>query len=425
MELKFKLRTIYEAEIKHEKNHDKNFAGYDDNDISAYPGSETGEPWLFLRPYGLSFLYFNPNRRGKKESVLDALNFTVNPEDGIYTPAHDKDFYLRMHSFSQSPEQIIDINLCNDIDLAYANVYPDKTLTVELYSVCESDDDKVNYCVDSNGNYNGYLKANCIDSIDSRDFVCIDPGPDGSLDLFYVLDPNNNHWEKKVDESKKLDSLSRESNIKFHTLRVHAGEDLFCNSEPLPENIDCSKMLSENEIVKIQENANKIFSQGGIEVIVNYNGFKNINYDCRKEDNKLETSNESYYSHVMEYGEDRTHLNKALINQDKVVVYLLDKIINGSGATIRGAANDFGTNACFISIKNKTNRTIAHEIGHAYYSLAHPDQRGAAIMEDGLQDSTSMDFYNFMNSGDIYSKTTHDIDKYKLRKYQWDKMQNN
>jgi len=42
--LKFKLRTIYEiddGELMHDKNHDKNFAGYDGNKIPVYPGSET------------------------------------------------------------------------------------------------------------------------------------------------------------------------------------------------------------------------------------------------------------------------------------------------------------------------------------------------------------------------------------------------
>lgn len=192
---------------------------------------------MYLRPYGLSILYFKPNHRGKKESVLDALNFTVTPNTGNYSPDHDKDFYLRMHSYTGNPEQIIDINLCNDIDLAQANVYPNKTLTVEVYTVCESDDDKVNYCVDANGKYNGYLKVNCIYSIDSPDFVCIDPGEDGSLDLFYYA--LNDQWTKPVDNNKDVDSLSIYNTSNFHTSKVHAGSNLYCNSEPIENSIDC------------------------------------------------------------------------------------------------------------------------------------------------------------------------------------------
>ena len=39
---------------------------------------------------------------------------------------------------------------------------------------------------------------------------------------------------------------------------------------------------------------------------------------------------------------------------------------------------------------------------------------------DRLTNPEAGDFYNFMNSGRIYeNNTTHDINKYRMRKYQW------
>lgn len=429
VKLKFKLRTIYEiddGELMHDKNHDKNFAGYDENKISVYPGSETGEPWLYLRTYGLSFLYFKPNHRGKKESVLDALNFKVSPNTGNYSPDHDKDFYLRMHSYTGNPEQIIDINLCNDIDLAQANVYPNKTLTVELYTVCESDDDKVNYCVDANGKYNGYLKANCIDSIDSPDFVCIDPGDDGSLDLYFPSLENNFWKESDIDLNKATDSLMYTDINFLHTLNILAGDDLYCNTIPMQQEIECPELLTEEEIQKIEDNLNTIYNQGGISnIVVNYNGYKNLNFDVSKEDNKLDPSIEAIFTHLQEYGGSLINLNSPFPNnENQVLIYLVNEI---DGA--RGLANQYYKDLAFINLKNQRNSTISHEIGHALYGLVHPD--GADYEENGLQDTTTQDFYNVMNSGKLFNsdnklnKTTKKIEEFKVRKYQWTKIHEN
>jgi len=93
---------------------------------------------------------------------------------------------------------------------------------------------------------------------------------------------------------------------------------------------------------------------------------------------------------------------------------------------LKGRTFNFEFNSCFVNMSEHNDRTIAHEIGHAVFGFAHPNQKMPAMEQDGLQDSTNLDFYNFMNSGDIYiNKTTHEIDEYQLRKYQWNKVHSN
>jgi len=70
--------------------------------------------------------------------------------------------------------------------------------------------------------------------------------------------------------------------------------------------------------------------------------------------------------------------------------------------------------------------TLAHEIGHAYYSLRHTDKPTSVL--DGLDSLWTEDNFNFMNSGNLYrdeiyeTTTTHNISDFIVRKYQWKKL---
>jgi hypothetical protein len=230
--------------------------------------------------------------------------------------------------------------------------------------------------------------------------------------FFYGL---NDHWTKPdIDNNKDIDSLSHIDNQNFHGLQVHAGEDLFCNSKPLENKIDCPDLLSENEIAKIRTNLSTIYSQAGVIIDVNYNGYDTINYDSRKEDNKLHDPIESNYAHVQLYGNDFDDLSFPYANEPyKVDVYLFNKFFKKE---LRGKTFGMSGRSCFINYSQQFDRTIAHEIGHASFGIFHPNDV-EAIDHNNLQDSTSMDFYNL--------KTTHKIDEYKVRKYQWNEIQNN
>jgi hypothetical protein len=66
---------------------------------------------------------------------------------------------------------------------------------------------------------------------------------------------------------------------------------------------------------------------------------------------------------------------------------------------------------------------------HAKFKLNHPDLEAGTETgwsKDGLRNPEPNDKYYIMNSDHIYNTgTVHDIHKYRLRRYQWKKIQLN
>lgn len=110
---------------------------------------------------------------------------------------------------------------------------------------------------------------------------------------------------------------------------------------------------------------------------------------------------------------------------ENTIIWRVNDIPLSGGSVINGRATLFGKNSAAINVTNgaPTFRTIPHEIGHARYALRHPDEDW---MKDGLNGPVNSDQYNLMNSGPLFqSHPVGSISDFRIRRYQWRKIQTN
>lgn len=114
-------------------------------------------------------------------------------------------------------------------------------------------------------------------------------------------------------------------------------------------------------------------------------------------------------------------------------VYLANRVLDvhvyplypAKGVTHQRLSN---TVAISNNLNHYVDRTLSHEIGHAHFGLLQPDDYfplGTITLPHDQTSLINKDKYNIMNSGLIYSQTTHDITKYRWRSYQWDLIYDN
>jgi hypothetical protein len=408
------IHQLHKVEIK--KSETTKYA-FDDNKIPEYPYYDDGKPYKFLAA-------------GKSDNVVMDVN-VLAPASYPLTLFRDqklnyskKSNILTLSQRNAANTDSIYMMACDTIDVMKVDIYPEKTLDVNIYTLAETDDDIANYCIDKNringpyeaGDVDGSLMPDCKTPISSPNHECILPGPDGSLDLFNKVNP---FWiDKDNDKSKPRDSILLPSN-QTNLLKIYAGTDLFCNERPLKHDTSAYPIIKEETLNQIKLNLDSIYSQCGISFKIHFKGVRYTNFDSKIDDNTINDPIEQFYIHNQLFGGDV----KDFVRVQTTSVIFVDSMTGVYGRAtgnqmLDSVTQEHSNMANTVMINNKifNKRTIAHEIGHGKYYLFHCDD-SSGIEFNGLK-NVNFDKKNFMISG-YNSDLNIPLKDYMVRKYQW------
>jgi hypothetical protein len=423
--LRLRLHRLTYLDVDEKSSESTRTYSFDENKIATYPYHGDGKPYAFYLSNNIDPVRFStehPNR-------LKMAKF--KPISKINTVADDKGESLNINYTQSSYPDSVYLLACDTVRIAKLDIYPPKTLDVNIYTLAETDDDIANYCINKdgdnipyeNGDVDGSLKPDCKTKIDSKDWECVLPGPDGSLDLFNNL----KSWRRKDNNaSLDFDTLQGPENLN-HLRKVYAGNDKFCNVRPLPNDTADYEDVS-SKIIQISQNLNSIYNKVGVTINLNYLGVKYFNFDSSNDNGNGERDTadiynnaEQRYVHLQLFGgQSIVSLNIAPVT----TLFFVPKMKGVYGratagtvdTTIQNIAHSFFVDANTFRIK-----TIAHELGHARFGLWHPDgsyckknSGDDAYKYNGLKKPTNKndDPLNLMNSGCFPSGNL-------LRRFQW------
>lgn len=413
--LDFKIVESLKIDIK--KTHKNKTYEYDENNTSKYPYYSNKYDWKYLSKDSNDVIFFT-----KKSSTLFSQNI-VNSIPVENNNLNGLDGHLEITHLGSSNVDSFEIKLCDHITpILKVDVNEVKKIPINIYTLYESDDDKANYCIDysddgipyqfgQNGMSTDDLpgqryKANCIDLIDNIEHECIDPGDDGSLDLY----KNLSSW---VDYSSDIITINN------HTARILAGTDLKCSTLPRQNEIDT--FTHNFDFIELEQEANEFYNKLGIELEFHNRGGLAANYDVSKDDSKLDLDITSGK------GENIPYYQSNFISPsipDTTIIWIVpelfdasDDISDGSLIFKYGNSPFLKSKVIFLSAKYTTKRTIAHELGHSNFGLVHPD--GNFHSKNDLPEKISSDRYNFMNSGNLFKSYGEKLKDLRIRSYQW------
>jgi Tfp pilus assembly protein PilZ len=441
---KFEVNIVDKVDIDFEETHSAANYGFDENKIKNYPTYDSILSFKVIPQGSSDSIIFKQRNFGKGVKFSTSL-----PEKFSYQGS------LRGVNINNIVTPISNptlIKVCADNEknknLTFADIYPLKSYVIDLYSLCETDDDVANYCHDRNGNgisfepgltggkpdYDGSLMPDCISPIVDSNHICILPGPDGTLDRFADI---NIRWNQKLNDfSRGNDKLFYSDPAKgrndpnfyhFLTIRPSHNKKLanqyFCNNRPSPRDTSgCTSIISSADISVAEQNLNKLYKQANVQFNIINHGRLYANYDIKGKDNDTLDVAEQIWLHVSLFGTSRQTLVKPLNAVAWVVPMITQNEKIGFGAATSLGFNSLSIRSLAIesSKPNFNFLTLAHEIGHAVFNLRHPDDDSDTITEDKLLKNEKGDKFNFMNSGPLQSKNLiKNISSFKLRRYQW------
>ncbi|MFT6337889.1 MAG: hypothetical protein ACJATI_004656 [Halioglobus sp.] len=440
------VQIIDDLKIDSKKTHKEiNDFAFDENNKKNYPFYRKDIPWKFLTPSDDEVLILKGNKTIGNQSILSST-----PNNNI--------------NFNTVGKKIIaEYNGPNSIDSAYAHwcggtdtlfmmdIYAPKSLFAEVYTLCERDDDFENYCVDKdktdpprsgNHDYDGSLDSDCLTPIDSlpnpTKYQCINTGLDGTLDLFFMVLEANGVWKNRDnDPTKPNDTFKAPSTKELHKVTVHpsisTSGSRFCNERVLSNpttmwnkdingdgKVDAYISLcpSTPNIIKIQDDLNAVYEKIGVTFNVTNGGELYENYNIADYPNKTDGFLDAQWHHVNKFGNSYDNMTSATNTH----IWIVKDLIGLRGVAVFDTMGN-NKNSLMVSELKQSDRTIAHEVGHAKFQLFHPDGSGGSekgYKNDGLKVPVSNDYYNFMNSGVLYPHNTNtDVTKYRVRRYQW------
>lgn len=271
-----------------------------------------------------------------------------------------------------------------------------KTLEVDIYIVTESDDDYLDYCMTD-----PHYEFDCTTLVTST-HKCINPGPDNILDLYSNLREYRNPPSSYLfDPSLGPNPIDVASAMELFTLEVRPVETgnpekpYMCNMKKIFVEIEPPKKptLSAAKKAEIVADVNEVYNQVGITVDMTFINV-DYNFDSVIDDNYLDgTEQELLRIWLISQNPD---IADAEGNFNKTTGW----IVYGDKDNTTAGVADIGLNTFVVNYENHTRRTYAHEIGHAKFSLEHPD--GDNWHVEGLLDERMEDEFdqlNFMLSG--------------------------
>lgn len=419
-QIQITINGITDRHIKIDKSATHSIAayGFDENKYPNYPNSPLGLPSKLLPAQGNDKVKLESSlSKAGKAKVFNAVSLSdLTPGHLSYDVQGDE---LELTDIHAEAQNYFTVHACAPgISLMEVDIYPRKTMIVEIYTLCESDDDVINYC-----STNPHLMPGCITPIASATHDCILPGTDLTLDRYL----DHAFWRQKDNDLSKPSDILDFSPPAYHELKIHpsynpATGQYFCNKKPQPANIaPCPDLLTPGELNALQSDLNTIYNQAGILVEVVDKGYKHFNFDNRNpDDNGVDVMEQNYlhWAFVNYQGE----FPSKMIKSTNTIIWRVNNIAYSSG-TVNGRATEFGLNSAAINVTNgfPTFRTIPHEIGHARYALRHPDDDWIG---DGLKGTVNNDRYNIMNSGPLFQTIPiGSLSDFRIRRYQWEKIQ--
>ena len=356
---------------------------FDDNSyglyISEYGGSETiGTPWNFITNGD----YEKLNAKASSGKGYYAVNniTSKNPLLTISPPALTKRNEEITLTFSGSGRNSIGVRGCHETDPElWLFTESPKSFEIEFFEICESDDDIQMVPV-------GTTVASSTD-------VCIDSGADGSIDLMYQT------GFVKGDDKAVYNGVR-----KVH--EVVAGPNKICETTMHPNGLPKCPTSSFN-VAGAMTYITNLFAKVGITPINRSVTQLNINFDVVNDDQLVESPVEA--SHI--------YTKRLLIDQALSDPFVEVHLVNDLGTTISSSGSlstvlgkaipSSGFNFALIDSKEAKFGTLSHEIGHARWSLTHPDQPPLSVPDPN----------NFMFSESNYVKD-------EIRRYQFDAIHN-
>ena len=421
LELSFFLIKEKNVSVHETDSHTLAAYGFDENEFPNYPNSTSGLPSKFLPAQENDKVKLTSNLSGvSKTKVFNTISLSdLTPDHLLYGISGDELELTHIHSETQNS---FTVKACApDISLMEVDIYPSKTMTVEIYTLCESDDDVINYC-----NTNPSLLPDCSTPISSATHECILPGADLTLDRYL----DHAFWREQNNDPTKPSDVLDFSPAAYHELKIlpsynPATNRYFCNKRPQPSNVaPCPDLLTPAELSTIQSDLNTIYNQAGIQVTVIDKGYKNFNFDNKfSDDNGIDISEQNYLHWAFVNYQGIYPLN--MMKSANTIIWRVNNIIYSGTGIAYGRATPNIRNSLLINVTTGagTFRTISHELGHAKYGLAHPDEDWVT---DGLKGPVNNDQYNLMNSGPLYQNyTVESISDFRIRRYQWNKIQLN
>ena len=339
--LEIKVDKGAEAKIKESKT---DFS-FDDNEINVYSTYNATNPagvdWYFLEAQKSLTLKGKiiPNKEGTTIKIKDepSGHLTLDP-----TNLQKGKTEIKVSSQATVPQEVT-IRGCGTEDLVKVYTAPPKVIEIDIIAICESDDD-----------IQKFDKVGA--KVDSANFVCIEPGADGSIDEYRKNYASRGHYMNGDDTVI----------IRRGKVYVLAGKNCKCetavkNKKPLCPN---SKRVK-GTLGKL----NEVYEKVGIRFEAPKGIIKtNYNYDIDEEDGIL-SGEES--QHMI----GRLLLSLGIPNDSALNVLVLVNNVQSSDTTAnnsRGMA-PLGSGYAFADTEGElTGKIIGHEIGHSLFSLQHP-----------------------------------------------------
>ena len=397
--LKINLNKTTNVSIDYKKtrSHNTVFA-FDENVYENYPFYFRDVPWKFITSTQGDDIVLKGNKSIASQNV-----FTSTPPNVLSTIGDEK--IVNISYSGQATRDSASIHWCDAMDtIALLDIYNGtKHYPLHIWTLRESDDDIINYCLNNNS-----LMSDCVTPITSNSHECILPGPDGTFDL-YLSD--NQPWINHSSDSVIYYQQKR--------MKVLAGKDRSCQSKvyPTKKPLEDPPIFSMSDLIS---NTNTILNTAGIQMNLVNHGELIANFDLRgTDDNEAE-----YFEATMVYRVN----NFIQTYKDLPCVFIFADLKEPPldpgqlSSTLRGQSQG-GSFFTMFDGNRMVERTLAHELGHAIWDLQHPDEvTGSSdpITVDDLKAIVTDDPANLMTSG---SRGNQLVNNSILRRYVWKRMQ--
>ncbi len=384
--LKLEVRDDIEVEIKKSVS---TLYAFDENKIDTFReyvnyGEKAETPWLFIESGKMDEVLAEVN----KNNHYYAVNAMESPEPQLtVTPSVMASKKQEMElNHSGGGHDIYEIFACDGADpelLVYSGDI--EKYTLKFYYMCETNDD---IQIVPQGN----IVQNSSD-------ICIDPGPDGLLDNIQKY------------QTSTSDSLARIGD-KYYVL---AGKNKICNNSIEANDTICPNSYDTQALI---DECNDVYEQIGVQFDISVES-QNIYFNYDYFDNNGECQHPSERAMVQNMLVDSMPLN-----ENESIVTVVNSLGSSGGNDISGYALDFGSK--MVLLAEESGFTVAHELGHASFSLEHPggpykyDGNGNIIYEGqfGVDD-----WFNFMHGiSEIIGQNKVRVNN--VRRYQFNLVRN-
>ena len=320
---------------------------------STYKNSDPfGVTWYFLeqsKSFSLKFKV-NPNKKSTKTEVQVAPDTHITLDPAILSKGNSS---VKFTSIGTEKQEVSLLG-CDNKDLAKVYIAPPKVIDIRIVAVCETDDDIL-------------MVPEVPWKVESSDFICINPGPDGTIDEYQKNKGTANEGKMDGDDVVKIEGGK---------VYVLAGPNKECetrvrgkkkSSKPTKQ---CPDKKSELSILK---DLNDIYAKVGIQFTASL-GMQTVdfNYEIYAED--------GFFSEK-EYVTAQLFLQKVIPviipQRDPVLVIVKDAWRKPNQEQQSGGFAQIGGNIAVVDTDSGLKAGImAHELGHALFKLEHPKVYG-------------------------------------------------